>query len=114
MDKFLIPLVDKLLDELHDAKFFTKLNLHNGYHQVCMVPEDVEKMTFYTHHSHFELLVMPFDLTDAPLAFQALMNAILKSYSLVEDVVCWFVPVFFMIANQHEEDACVGLCLCFL
>jgi hypothetical protein len=52
-DKFPIPVVEELLDELYGAAFFTKLNLHYGYHQVRMHPDDIEKMTFRTHQGLF-------------------------------------------------------------
>jgi hypothetical protein len=79
-NKFPMPLIEEILDELHGSKFFSRLDFRAGFHQVRMSAEDEFKTAFKTHHGRYQFKVMPFGLCNAHATFQCIINSVLAPF----------------------------------
>ena len=103
-NKYPIPWIDDLFDQLGKARWFSKLDLRSGYYQVRVKEEDIEKTACVTRYGSFEYLVMPFGLTNAPATFCALMQRVLHDFIdkfmvvYLDDII-----VYSQMLDEHVE-----------
>ena len=100
-DRYPLPRIDDLLDRLGKAKHFTTLDLASGYHQIAVREEDIPKTAFRTQRGHFEFVVMPFGVTNAPSTFQRMMNSLFKEE--LDDYVLVYLDDILVFSSTLEE-----------
>lgn len=100
-NRYPVPLVDDLLDQLAGAKYFTRIDLRSGYHQICIAEEDIEKTAFRTQYGSFEWLVLAFGLTNAPSAFCTMGNVYFGD--MLDDFLIMYIDDLLIYSKTWEE-----------
>ncbi|GJY91493.1 reverse transcriptase domain-containing protein [Tanacetum coccineum] len=100
-NRYPLPRIDDLFDQLRGARYFSMIDLQSGYHQLRVQDDDISKIAFQTRYRHFEFTVMPFGLTNAPAVFIDLMNRVFKLY--LDKFVIVFIDDIFIYSKTKED-----------
>nr|GFA92650.1 putative reverse transcriptase domain-containing protein [Tanacetum cinerariifolium] len=109
-NRYPLPRIDDLFDQLQGSSVYSKINLRPGYHQLRDREEDIPKTAFRTRYGHYELQVMPFGLTNAPAVFMDLMNRVCKPY-LDKFVIVFIDDILIYSKNKKEHEEHLTLIL---
>ncbi|GJR00022.1 putative reverse transcriptase domain-containing protein [Tanacetum coccineum] len=100
-NRYPLPRIDDLFDQLQGSQFFSKIDLRSGYHQLRVHEDDIPKTAFRTRYGHLEFTVMPFGLTNAPAVFMDLMNRVCRPY--LDKFVIAFIDDISIYSKTREE-----------
>lgn len=100
-NKYPLPRMDELFDRVQGAKYFSRIDLISGFYQIRVAEHDIEKTAFRTRYGHYEYLVLPMGLTNAPATFMHLMNETFRDY--LDDFVLAFLDDVLIYSNSLEE-----------
>ncbi|GJZ61239.1 putative reverse transcriptase domain-containing protein [Tanacetum coccineum] len=100
-NRYPLPIIDDLFDQLQGSSMYSKINLRSGYHQLRIKEKDIPITTFRTQYGHFKFQVMPFGLTNTPAVFMDLMNQVCKPY--LDKFVIVFIDDILIYSKDKEE-----------
>jgi len=102
-NRYPLPMIDDLMDQLVGAEVFRKIDLRSGYHQIRVKAEDISKIAFRMRYGHYEYYMMPFGVTNAPNVFMEYMNRIFHPY--LDQFVVVFIYDILVYSKSEEEHA---------